>query len=486
MKDNDNFYVATSIPYVNGSPHLGHALEFTYGDVLARYWRDAGKNVVFSIGTDEHGIKIADKAAELKLSPQELVDQVSAEFSRAAEKLAISNTHFIRTSSPAHREKIKLAWHQLRNYIYKDSYDGWYCRGCEAHRTETVAKANDGVCPDHGRPYERVKEENYFFKLSAFKDEIRQRIASDEIKVIPDGAKAEVLAMLDSGLGDFSISRPAASCKWGIEVPDDPEQIIYVWLDALLNYITVLDWPNGASFKSHWPADVQIIGRDILRFHAIYWPAFLLGLGLTPFRQLYVHGLITVEGQKISKSLGNTVDPFKLVEKYGLDAFRYFFMRHLPAYDNSDYSQKRFIDAYNNELVDQFGNLVQRLHALAWQKLYGQLPLKASPHFLADDFLEIYHQAIADCRFNYALNLLFTEIKELNRRLEASQPWAMEDKEEVAALLDGVFANLRTLNGLLRPFLPELSARVEAILSKNPLDPPGVPLLQKITPDSGA
>ncbi len=474
------FFVATAIPYVNAKPHLGHALLFTYGDVLARYWRTLGCEVIFSIGTDEHGSKIAEAAAGLKVEPQTFVDRISVEFEHMAKRLAISNTHFIRTTDANHRQKVQLIWQRLKEYIYKDIYEGWYCQSCEAYQTETDVKINEGICPDHKRAYERLREENYFFKLSAFSDALREKITADELRIVPSGAKAEVLSMIDMGLEDISISRLSKNLKWGIEVPDDPEQVIYVWLDALSNYITVLDYPNGAEFKSHWPADIQIIGRDILRQHAVYWPAFLLGLKLPLYRQLYVHGLITVDGQKMSKTLGNVVDPLDLVEEYGLEAFRYFFLRHLPAYDNGDYSLKRFIDVYNNELVDQLGNLVHRLQALIWQKLDGRLPSVAEADFKEKDLLTIHHQAFGDCRFDYAFSLIFAEIKALNKQLELSQPWAIDDPKEVAEILDQAVANLKVIGHLLQPFLPDFSDRLAEIFAQNPIKAIGWPLLEKI------
>ena len=475
------FFVAAAIPYVNAKPHLGHALLFTYGDVLARYWRTLGCEVIFSIGTDEHGSKIAEAAADLKIDPQAFVDQISVKFKHMAKRLAISNTHFIRTTDANHCQKIQLIWQQLKEYIYKDIYEGWYCLSCEAYQTETDVKINEGICPVHKRAYELLKEENYFFKLSAFSDVLREKIATDELRIVPSGAKAEVLSMIDMGLEDISVSRLAKNLKWGIEVPDDPEQVIYVWLDALSNYITVLSYPNGAEFKSHWPADIQIIGRDILRQHAVYWPAFLLGLKLPLYRQLYAHGLITVDGQKMSKTLGNVVNPLDLVEKYGLEAFRYFFLRHLPAYDNGDYSLKRFVNAYNNELVDQLGNLVRRLQALIWQKLDGYLPLTAGPDLKEKDILMVCHQAFEDCRFDYALNLIFAEIKDLNKKLESSRPWAIDDLAEVGRILDQVSANLMIINLLLQPFLPGLSERISEIFAANPIKKTDRPLLEKIS-----
>lgn len=476
-----NFLIAAAIPYVNDKPHLGHAMLFTYSDVLARYHRALGAEVFFTVGTDEHGSKIAEKAASLNLTPQALVDQISVKFQQSLPQLGISYTHFTRTTGENHSRRSQLIWQKLADYIYKDTFEGWYCQGCEAYQTATSVKATGGICPDHQKAYEFLKqEENYFFKLSAFAQELSERIASDELKIIPKAAKAEVLSFIAGGLDDIPISRPLASLDWGIAVPGDSSHVMYVWFEALMNYITVLDYPEGQEFKTHWPADIQVIGRDILRFHAVIWPAMLLGLKLPLYRQLYAHGLITVDGQKMSKTIGNVVDPLELIENYSLEAFRYFFLRHLASYDSADYSHQRFVAAYNNELVDQFGNLVHRLQALIWQKLEGRLPAQATPAFQAPDFVADYHQYMADCRFGQALNVLFAEIKVLNRHLETAQPWLLDDLEQVATILDQAVVNLRELNRLLQPFLPQLTLLVEQIFEINPIKPLAQPLLSKI------
>ncbi|MCY4088598.1 MAG: methionine--tRNA ligase [Candidatus Saccharibacteria bacterium] len=477
----NQFYVATAIPYVNAQPHLGHALLFTYGDVLARYQRQLGRNVVFSIGTDEHGGKVYDQALNLNLDIRDFVDQNSRHFKIMAEKLQISYSHFIRTTNPSHIQAVQSAWQKMSQYIYQDTYEGWYCQGCEDYKTPTTVKDNQGQCPDHKQAYKRLKETNYFFKLSVFADRLKILIEKDQLKIVPQVAKNEILSFLNSGLEDISISRPTSSLKWGIHVPGDDQQIIYVWFDALLNYITVLDYPDGSKFKSHWPADVQIIGRDILRFHAVIWPAMLLALNLPVYKQLYVHGLVTVDGQKMSKTLGNVVDPLDLVNRYGLDAFRYFFLRHLPAYENGDYSQGRFLAAYNNELVDQLGNLIHRLQNLIWQKLDGKLPDNVQVDFFQPDLESNYHQFIAKCRFDQALNLIFKEIKELNRYLELTKPWSIDNQDQVAEILNRVAVNLKDLQRFLNPFLPETSQIIAEIFQSNPIKVLSQPPLTKIS-----
>lgn len=463
-----NFYVATAIPYVNARPHLGHALLFTYGDVLARYHRLKGEEVVFSIGTDEHGGKIYDQALKLNIDVQAFVDANSEHFRKMAQKLDITHSHFIRTTDKSHKQVVRFAWQSLSKYIYKGVYEGWYCQGCEAYKTETLVKETNYECPDHKQAYKKLKEDNYFFKLSAFEDQIKQAIASDQIKIIPQAAKNEALSFLEAGLEDISISRPTANLKWGISLEDDKDQTIYVWFDALLNYITVLGYPQGDLLKSHWPADVQIIGRDILRFHAIIWPAMLMALGLPTYKTLYVHGLVTVEGQKMSKTLGNVVDPLNLVQTYNLDAFRYFFLRHLPAYDNGDYSLKRFVDSYNNELVDQLANLINRLQHLTWQKCQGKLPFKAKPNF--KDLDKQYEQAMNNCHFNQILETLFKEIRALNRNLEETQPWSLEDKDQIEKILDENVVKLKFLAHKLEPFIPQTASIITRIFKSSPIE----------------
>jgi len=314
-----NFYVTTSIPYVNGEPHLGHAMEFILGDVVARYMRSHGTPVIFSTGTDEHGGKIAEKAAQLNISPQQLADQMSQKFVELLQELNVSNDKFIRTTNPMHEKRAKIIWEKLQPYIYKGNYEGWYCTGDEAFFTEAVVKENKGICPYHNRPYEKLKEENYFFKLSSLAEKIKQKIESNDFQIIPESKKHEILNILNTGLEDTSISRPKEKISWGITVPGDDSQIMYVWFEALMNYITVLGYPEAEEFMKFWPANIQIIGKDIVRFHAAIWPAMLMGLGLPLPKMLYVHGFIDIDGRKMSKSLGNFVSPYEVIQKYGAE-----------------------------------------------------------------------------------------------------------------------------------------------------------------------
>lgn len=325
------YYVTTSIPYVNGEPHLGHAMEFVMADVLARAARERDDDTLFSTGTDEHGGKIAEKATELKITPKALSDQMSQKFRDLIAELNVQPDRFIRTTDKGHEQRSQLVWKALEKDLYKNKYVGWYCTGDEEFFTETVVKANNGTCPDHNRPYEKVEEENYFFRLSNYADKIEQAIKDESFEVIPVSRRNEILSLIDSGLDDISVSRPVHKIDWGIPVPGDKTQVMYVWFEALLNYITVLGYPEHADFKKYWPADTQVIGKGILRFHAAIWPGILLALGLPLPKQLYVHGYVTVDGKKMSKSLGNAVSPSDIIAKYGPDTFRYYFLRHVQA-----------------------------------------------------------------------------------------------------------------------------------------------------------
>ena len=367
------YYVTTSIPYVNAEPHIGFAMELLYADVLARAARNRGDEVIFSTGTDEHGGKIAEKAKEQEKTTKQYTDEISARFRELSKILEASNNRFIRTTDEGHEQRAALIWKQLKKDIYKSNYEGWYCTGDEAFFTEKEVKENHGICPAHNRPYEKIVEDNYFFKLSRYTNQIKEFIISGSFQIIPQTRRNEILSVLDQGLEDISISRPKDKISWGILVPGDKTQVMYVWFEALMNYLTVLGYPEHEDFKNYWPANVQIIGKDIIRFHAAIWPAMLLALELPLPKQLYVHGFVTADGKKMSKSLGNVINPFEVVNSYGVDAFRYYMLRHIPSYDDGDFSWQKFDEAYNNELANELGNLVQRIIAMTLKYVDGRL-----------------------------------------------------------------------------------------------------------------
>ncbi|HXY17997.1 MAG TPA: methionine--tRNA ligase [Candidatus Nitrosopolaris sp.] len=472
------FYVTTAIPYVNDKPHLGHAMLHLYADVLARYHRQIGDKVLFAAGTDEHGGKIAEKAAEAKLTPQQFADQVSRSFIALLKELNISNDRFIRTTDASHEHRAQLIWKNLAKYIYKGTYEGWYCTGDEEFFSEQTVKANNGVCPDHNRPYEKLREENYLFALSKFTTQIKEAIETDAFKVIPDSRKHEILSLLKSGLEDISVSRPKDKISWGVPVPGDKDQVMYVWFEALMNYITVLGYPDQPDFKLFWPADVQVIGKNILRFHAAIWPAMLIGLGLPLPKQLYAHGFIEVDGKKMSKSLGNVVDPLDVIAKYGTDTFRYFFLRHISSYEDGDFSWARLEAAYNDELADQLGNAVGRVAAMIknYQKgLIGDIP--APDHDIAP-----FQQALADCRFDRAVEEIWDQVKGLNQYIDETKPWEIAkagDADHLREVLAYAAASLIEIATLLTPFLPETSANILAVFNTGVLKPLPGPLFPK-------
>ncbi len=470
--------MTTAIPYVNDKPHLGHAMLHLFADVLARYHRQLGDEVLFSAGTDEHGGKIAEKATEANLTPQQFADQVSQSFRDFLKELNISNDRFIRTTDQGHEQRAQIIWRNLAKYIYKGIYEGWYCTGDEAYFPEEVVKKNKGICPNHNRPYERLKEDNYFFKLSAFNAQIKQAIETDTMRVIPVHRRNEILSVTNSGLEDISISRPKDKIAWGIAVPGDDSQVMYVWFEALMNYITVLGYPEHADFKKFWPADVQVIGKDILRFHAAIWPGMLLALGLPLEKVLFAHGFIEVDGKKMSKSLGNVVSPSDIVKKYSVDTFRYFFLRHLPSYEDGDFSWARLEAAYNDELADQLGNAVQRVAVMIknyQQGLIGDIP--APDHDVAP-----YQRALADCRFDRALDEVWEQVKGLNQYIDETKPWEIAkggDTDHLREVLAYAAASLLEIAVLLTPFMPETAAKIHGVFASGILKPLPVSLFPK-------
>ncbi len=469
-KTQKNYYVTTSIPYINGDPHIGHTYELLVGDVIARYARGKGMNVLLSTGTDEHGGKIQEKADELGKSVQEYVDEMSARWRELGPLVNMSNDRFIRTTEPGHEQRAALIWESLAADIYKANYAGWYCTGDEAFFTEAVVKENKGVCPNHNRPYEKIEEENYFFRLSKYAEAIQQKITSGEFLILPATKRNEILNVFKDGMQDISISRPKDKISWGIPVPGDKTQVMYVWFEALMNYITVLGYPEHEDFKNFWPADVQIIGKDIIRFHAAVWPGMLLGLGIALPKKLYVHGFIQFGGQKISKSLGNVVHPREVVDKYGVDALRYYLLRHTPSYSDGDFTWEKFEAAYNNELANELGNAVSRTMAMIikyQQGLIGDIPE-------AEHDANAYHKAIDECRFDQALDRVWEQVRGLNQYIDEEKPWVIakqSDGDHLKEVLAYMTSCLLEIAELLLPFLPETSARITNIFESGVIRP---------------
>ena len=465
-------YITTAIPYVNGAPHIGHAEDYLLADIYARYQTMQGKNVRFQAGTDEHGNKIEKKAKEQQIDIKTYVDQNSAKFQDFLSKFDIKYTDFIRTTDPSHIERVQKIWQRLEKHIYSSNYDGWYCEGCERFVTQKEHDENHGTCPDHQTPYQHLTESNYYFRVSDFKDEIRAAIESGKMQILPEFRKNEVLRMLEDA-PDVSISRPVAHLKWGIPVPGDTSQVMYVWMDALTNYITVLGYPDQ-DISTYWPATVQVVGKDILRFHAILWPAILLGLGLPLPQTILSHGFIQVDGQKISKSLGNGIDPVEVLEKHGINAFRYFFSKHIDTFLDADFTWEKFENAYRNELANDYGNLVQRLSVLCQKNSVEKLDF--SPAFIPE-----YTELMEKFEFTNAINKAWGMIQDVNRHIEEQKPWqlAKTAPEQARASLSGLIKELLIANHHLKPFLP-IAETVESIFTgTGQILPPKTPLFPK-------
>lgn len=472
------YYITTSIPYVNAELHIGHAMELLQADVLARYHRQNGYDVVFATGSDEHGSKIAEKAAEKGVTNQEFVDAHVTAFKKLLKELQITNDRFTRTTSPDHEKRAQIVWKNLSKYIYKNSYIGLYCVGCEEFVTEQKAKDNNGVCPNHNRPYEQVKEENHFFALSTFTDQIKQAINDGTLQIVPETRKHEIIQLLNEGLDDISISRSKEKLTWGVAVPSDSSQVMYVWFEALLNYITVLGYPDSPDMAAYWPADVQIVGKDILRFHAAIWPGILLGLGLDLPKKLYVHGFISSEGKKMSKTLGNVVAPADIIDTYNLDAMRYYFLRHIPSYGDGDFNWQRMNEVYNNELANELGNGVGRVAAMISKyqdNIIGEVPP-------AEHDIHEYQLALQECRFDRALEEVWEQVRGLNQYIDAVKPWQIAKQgdtvhlQEVLALC---VSNLLEIAALLAPFLPDTSAKIAVMFKDGIVRPLEEPLFPK-------
>lgn len=468
-------YITTAIPYVNGTPHIGNALDYLIADVWARYQKQNGREVRFQVGTDEHGNKIAAKAKAAGITPQEYTDNMYVNFEALMRKIGADFTDFIRTTDGHHRGAVQYIWQQLQPYIYKDKYEGWYCMGHEAFFTEKEVTETNGVCPDHQTPYEKVSEENYFLRCSDFTEQVREAIEKGQMQIVPNFRKKEFLEMMKNGLPDVSISRPKKSLTWGIDVPGDPEQIMYVWLDALSNYLTVLGYPDSAEWQDYWPANVQVIGKDILRFHAGIWPAMLLGLGLPLPKKMLVHGFVNVGGAKMSKTVGNVVDPNNIIDQYGVDAFRYYFSRHIPTQDDGDFTWEKFETAYNTELANDLGNLVSRVANMVTRYqagVVGDAPL-------GEHDMQPYRLAMDGLEFNKAVDEIWVMVRSLNQYVDEVKPWEVAKQREkdpdaeghLTEILAHCVGNLLQIGDLLVPFLPETAAKIHATFENGVVTP---------------
>ncbi len=467
-------YICTAIPYVNGNPHIGHAMDYLLADTYARYHRLKGDEVRFQVGTDEHGNKVFSTAQKNHIPVEEYVQENSDKFREFIKRLNISYTDFVRTTDPEHVRSVQEVWKKLEPHIYGAEYDGWYCEGCERFVTQKEYEENEGCCPDHQKPYQKLSEHNYYLRISDFKERIRSAIESGEMRITPEFRKQEMLRLLEDA-PDISISRPRKQLTWGVPVPGDDDQVMYVWVDALSNYISVLGYPDSDDMKEFWPAAAQFVGKDILRFHAITWPAILLGIGLDLPKNLVVHGHVLSNGQKMSKSLGNVIDPMEVLNRKGLPAFRYFFLRHIDSFADSDFTNEKFENAYNNELANDLGNLVQRLATLCKKNdvagVQSELKLTSEFYVLMDKF-----------EFSKALDLVWGKIQQLNKQIDDQKPWELAkngESERVQEVLQDLERGLVNTAQLLTVFLPETAQQIIDIFTAKAVVPPARPLFPK-------
>ena len=472
-----------AIPYVNGQLHLGHALLAMYADLAARYYRlDPVNQVLLTTGTDEHGNKIFEKAQSLNLEAQEFVDKMSSQFQETFKEIGIGYDRFVRTSNSDHKRRVRAVWQELfdKGFIYKADYKADYCLGCESFKTATVVAETDGICPDHNQAYQKLSEPNYFLKSTQLKDKLRTLIESDQLKITPLSAKKATLKLLEE-MEDDSISRPVESVKWGIETPTDPNQRIYVWFEALLNYVTILGYPDqkDPDFNNFWPSELIVIGRDILRFHSLLLPAILLALDQPIYKNLFVHGLITIDGQKMSKTIGNIVDPRKVVEKIGSDSLRYYLLSRIRSGENGKYSFKDLIASHNNELVNDLGNLIYRLQKLCQQSNLVEFKRSELNQVEPVD----YHRLMTSYQFDKALAAVWDQIRDLNKQLEIQSPWKIEDQSRKVDALNQFVDKLVGINYFLRPFLPKTSDLIDQIFAGESLEPIDRPPFVKIETD---
>lgn len=472
-----HYYITTPIYYVNDKPHIGHAYTSLACDALARFMRLDGKQVKFLTGTDEHGQKVEKAAEKAGISPQAFVDSVSENFHTLCDTMNFSQDDFIRTTEERHKKSAQHLWQRLvdNGAIYLGSYAGWYAIRDEAFYAES--ELVDGKAPT-GAEVEWVEEPSYFFKLSEWQDKLLDFYEKNPDFIAPTSRRNEVISFVRSGLRDLSVSR--TSFKWGIPVPNDPDHIMYVWIEALSNYITALGYPDmdSADFQNFWPESTHIVGKDILRFHAVYWPAFLMAAGLMPPKRLFAHGWWTNEGQKISKSLGNVIDPNHLVETYGLDQTRYFMLREVPFGNDGDFSKGSMKLRINSNLANDLGNLVQRSLSMVAKNCDQKIPLQGELLkedldllYAAEGLIKTLRPLMETQSLHKALEAIWQVVGDANRYVDAQAPWALRktDFARMETVLYTLAETIRNLGLYLQPFMPEAAAKILDTLSV-PLD----------------
>jgi methionyl-tRNA synthetase len=462
------YYVTTPIYYVNGEPHLGHAYTTIAADVLARHMRQRGEEVFFLTGTDEHGEPVTQAAEKLGITPRELGDRNAGRFKELAARLNATNDFFIRTTDPEHEQVVAEVVRRIRDngHVYEGTYEGWYCPRCADFKTESELEEGN-LCPIHRIVLEIEKEDNWFFRLSTFQEPLERLYAERPDFVIPRNRYNEALSFIRSGLRDLSLSR--ARLKWGVPVPWDEGQVVYVWIDALLNYYSALSYArDGVDLTERfWPATVHLIGKDILKFHAVIWPAMLMAAGIEVPRRVAIHGFLLLGEHKMSKSLGNVIEPFQVTDLYGADALRFYVLREVSFGSDGEVSPEGFETRYTTELANEYGNLASRTLAMIGRYRDGVVPQAEPPAALAGDFAglsEAVRARLDDVELSAALDEIWRRIKRLNRYVQDEEPWQLSKDESHTARLDevlyGLAEGLRVVSVLVHPFIPSSAERL--------------------------
>lgn len=490
---NKQFYITTAISYPNGAPHIGHAYEVLSTDALARFKRLDGYEVFFLTGTDEHGQKIQQTAAKQGKSARQLVDEMAPLFKQMVASLGCSNDDFIRTTDERHKKTVTALWRKMaeKGDIYLSKYAGWYSVRDEAYYAEDELEAREGkrYAIKTGTPVEWVEEESYFFKLSAYQEKLLAHYEANPDFIGPAERRNEIVSFVKSGLQDLSVSR--TTFDWGIPVPDAPGHIMYVWVDALTNYLSATGWPEKDARNKFWPADLHIIGKDIVRFHAVYWPAFLMSAGLPVPKRVFGHGFLFNRGEKMSKSVGNVISPASLIETYGVDQVRYFFLREVPYGQDGNYSHEAIVNRVNADLANDLGNLAQRSLSMIGKNCDGKVPAPG-PFSEADkEILAAADAIIAEARaqhevqaINKALDAIWRVVADANRYFAAQEPWALKktDPERMGTVLYVTAELLRQFGILIQPYLPHSAPKLLDLLAVSPGERQFAHLAQRLKP----